>query len=369
MTNKLKNHLLLAQEEESIPVPVDTALLAGLDDAQETTSQDVLEDLQESSEASAEVGTAIAAVEELDGLQATLEEICSDRTPTTQELRLIAGQHSKILAQFNVEKPNYTQESIAPELVLELTKESLNESITAIRTAISGVFAKLSDALSKLWKRFVFWCKSAVSQVVQFERELASFTGDPKFTSLNLSNKLASYTGLGNGQDPAEIIVKVEDANKYVYSELYFKMAQYALSGDQVPVPNDELFNGLPNEPRFRFEAGRAFFLENPPRVKDNTVQIPSVEVLRRWCKSFIDKLLFFIRNYEAFKTVAEKVYEEIQSANTDTTNDSMLDAGKKILFARSHSCVETMEAWVYYVVRLTTAQHSTLMLARKAFV
>ena len=369
MTKGLINVLLSAESEGFTPVAVDTDLLDGIDDTETELAQDVIADANAQSESSLEVGTAIDAVDELGGLQATLEGICVERLPTKHELQLISSRHVKIMQKFEVEVVGYSQESDDLEFAATLTRESLTESISKIGSAIANAFKTLCDNLAQLWKKFVFFCKTATSQVTQFESELARFNGTPKFDKIRLTTPTASYSGLGNAGVPADIIRQCEKTNGYVYSDLYFKMATYAVNGGKPPEVQLEPFDGLPNEPRFRFEADHAFFIENPPRPRDTTVDLPSVETLKAWCRAFIEESMHFIRNYEAFKSLSEKVYEEMQEAIEDEDTDVMMDSAKKILFARSHSCIESMEAWVRYVIRLMYAHHTALMTARKAFV
>lgn len=320
----------------------------------------------------ADIGSAIEAATELDSLQVALEGICESRLPTVQELALIRRSATLALQHAGLEFVSNAQESSSLDANLELTKEDLHSTSAAVWDAIKKALAKLAAGLSKAWHTFVFWLKSRTSQVKQFLGELEKFEGTPKFDHLKLGAKWATYTGLGDERSPVGVIKALETTNKYVYSELWYQLSQFASQGTPVPKVNDDLFVDLPASPRFRAGADSFHFLEQPATPKLLNVMVPSVEDMKEWCQAFLDESLYFIQNYESFKSTAEKIYDVVRDQVDDEENQTaadLMDAGSKALFARSHSCVEAMESWVWYAWRVMTAHHGTLMALRKAFI
>lgn len=360
--------------QEPIEQPqIETEQIDGVDLSELTQAEQELETLSEvSAVEQSETAEAVKAATKLDELQTSLESLCQTRLPTEFELNLIRKVATETTAFAKIDFCSRGVESGDIGSALTMTQEDLKSAASTIWSAIGKALEKLVESLKKTWKAFVFWLKPAQSQITQFKRELEKFEGELKFDQLQLKPKNAAYTGLGEERNPAEVIKQLETANRYVISDVFAQMAQFASKGSPVPKISDDVFLGLPNEPRFRVSPDAAHFIEQPAHPTKLNILVPSVETMKEWCQAFLDEALYYIHNYESFKSTAEKIYDAIHDSVDPDENpnaDGALEVGSKILFARSHSCVEAMEDWAWYTIRVMQSHHAILLQLRKAFI
>jgi len=325
------------------------------------------EEVVEAMRETTDVGTAIDTGETLTELQTALEEICATRTPTSTELKLIRMAADRVVRR-HPGLSSVSFESYGDNVVL--TQEALSGMASKVWDAIKKAMSTLIEGVGTIWKKFVFWCKSATAQITQFRKELSGSDVQAKVETITLKTPEAFYSGLGNGDNPAEIIHQLEKAVNYTNGELFYKMARYASDGEPEPEIDDSQFEGLPGEPRLSTNQRGAVFTCDVPRVRDDRISVPDVQFMIEWCTAFINECIDFNKDYEKFKSAAQKAYESTQGLLEEGgTLDAIASAGNQVLFARTHSCVQAMENWCYYVVTLLTKQHSALLAIRKAFV
>lgn len=368
---------LRARDQEDSGSPTDVAA----DVIGETEVADQVQEIQNAVADGAEVTTAIEVAETLDDASAALEAIVLDRTPTVMEMVLLQSTLVRAHERMRTEVPTIPSFEGYRDLSDEDARQAyMAEHVSALRCALeessNGVWETIKAALSKmgegiaaLWKRFVFFCKSAQSQVQQFRRELEAGDGIPKKDVIRFNTRCGHYTGVGNSIDMDVVIKQLEEANDYVYREFFHKLAVFAATGEKQPTPDDDKFAGLPGEPRFRISPRGAGFIENPPRSRVDKLTTPDRQTVLRWIDAFLEEAIYYIQNYESFKSTAEKIYDAVDDAIGDEDGSDAMDAGRRILFARTHACIDAMEAWVQYTVAVMSSCHALLMGLRKAYI
>ena len=328
----------------------------------------------------AEVATAIDVAESLDDATAALEAILVDRAPTMVELALVQGSLLRAHKRMGTEAPALPAFEAYASGDETSHREQLREHGEALRVALEessdGVWAKIKATLTKLgqglanlWKRFVFFCKSAQSQVQQFRRELEASDGTPLSDTIRFTVELGHYTSVGNEGDLVPVIKQLEDANNYIYRDFFHRLAVFAATGEKQPEIDDDKFNGLPGEPRFRINPRGAAFIENPPRCRNREIATPDKATVLRWIDAFLEESMFYIDNYESFKSTAEKIYDAVDTVIGNANNANAADAGRQILFARTHACIDAMESWIQYTVDVMHSSHQLLMGLRKVYI
>lgn len=362
-------------EDTGGPTDVDNDIIG------ETEVADQVQEIQNVIADGAEVATAIDVAESLDDASAALEAIVLDRTPTTMEMVLLQGTLLRAHERMKTTAPVLPSFEGYRDLSDEDARQAyMTEHVNALRCALEessgGVWAtikaalvKMGEGIAALWKRFVFFCKSAQSQVQQFRRELEAGDGVPKKDVIRFNTRCGHYTGVGNSVDMAEVIKHLEDANNYVYREFFHQLAVFAATGEKQPTVDDDKFAGLPGEPRFRISPRGAGFIENPPRSRVDKITTPDRQTVLRWIDAFLEEAIYYIDNYDSFKSTAEKIYDAVDDAIEDENGSDAMDAGRRILFARTHACIDAMEAWVQYTVDVMSSCHALLMGLRKAYV
>lgn len=363
------------QEDTGSPTDVDDEVIG------ETEIADQVQEIQNAVADGAEVTTAIEVADSLDDASAALESIVLDRTPTMMEMVLLQGTLIRAHEKLGTAVPTVPSFEGYSDLSDEEARKvymdghvsalrcALEESSGGVWESIKAALVKMGEGIASLWKRFVFFCKSAQSQVQQFRRELEATDGTPKKNVIRFNTRCGHYTGVGNDGDMAEVIKQLEEANNYVYREFFHKLAVFAATGDRQPTVDDDQFAGLPGEPRFRVNPRGAGFIENPPRSRTDKITTPDRQTVLRWIDAFLEETIYYIDNYESFKSTAEKIYDAVDDSIENDNGSAAMDAGRKILFARTHACIDAMESWVEYTVAVMSSCHALLMGLRKAYI
>lgn len=347
----------------------------------ETEVGDQVQEIQTAVSDGAEVTTAIEIADSLDDASAALEAIVIDRAPTMMELVLLQSTLVRAHEKLGTQPPAIPSFEGYNDLSDEEARKAyMNDHVSALRCALEGssgglwetikaALVKMGEGIASLWKRFVFFCKSAQSQVQQFRRELEATDGTPKKNVIRFNTRCGHYTGVGNGIDMAEVVKQLEEANNYVYREFFHQLAVFAATGEKQPTVDDDKFAGLPGEPRFRIGPRGAGFIENPPRSRVDSLTTPDRQTVMRWIDAFLEESIYYIQNYESFKSTAEKIYDAVDDTIENEDGAEMMDAGRKILFARTHACIDAMESWIGYTVAVMSSCHALLMGLRKAYI
>lgn len=321
----------------------------------------------------AEVGVAVQTAQTIDEAVATLESILSERAPTRQEIYLASLASNQTLTTLGLESVMVTSLAVEEDerrLQAETLKLQLEGISSSIWNAIKAGMAKIAAGYEKALKGLKWFFSSATTKLTKFRAELVAFQGEPKVPSVRFTGEMAHYNGLGYNLKPNEVIAQTERANEYVYRELFTKIAEFAVDGKNIPEVNDDSFTGLPGEPRFRFNAKGATLVQNPPRGRNAEIDTTNREYLIAWIDALLDEATYFDENYDSFKSDIEKVYDAVREATaeedgTTTTAEDIADAAAKIMFSRSHSCIEAMEDWVTYVTSIMYHNFRSLMAIR----
>lgn len=373
----------VAAEIEATTIPGEEggdAAVVGVPDFEPSDVESELDAIEATNGDTVAVTNAIETADTIEDNLAALEAIVGERAPTKYELMLIEGAGRRAMRVHDAdlvglssmesfegmseEESNAAQLARAAEL-----KVALEDASEGVWGAIKKAMAKVGAVLGSLWKKFVFALKTHSAQVQQFRRELESSETDAKVQQLTVGTRVGHYTGVGNGGDPVALVTQLEDANEYIYRDLFHKLATFSSTGEGKPEVDDDKFLGLPGEPRIRITPRGAQFIENPPRVQTAVIPVPEKATVMAWIDAFLKESMYYIENYDAFKSTAEKVYDAARDRIENEDLADAAEAGGKIMFARTHACIETMENWIRYTMRFMISYHALLMGLRKAYI